>query len=128
RRKADVTRDPEERLAILFRMAALQEETLGRPAEAIDAYNEILAHDAENVRALRALDRLYHGAERWRDLGDNLVRQLALADVAGERIRILLRLAELRETRLDEGAAAIETYRQVLDLDPGDPDATGALE
>jgi hypothetical protein len=34
-----------------------------------------------------------------------------------ERVPLLVRLASLRETHLKEPAAAIETYRQVLELD-----------
>src|SRR5690606_36054345 len=103
---------------ILFRIASLYEEMLASPSDAIAAYDEILSHDGDNLRALRSLDRLYQAGERWQDLGDNLVRQLALAEERHDRIDLLGRLAELRETRLGESAEAIETYRQVLELDP----------
>src|SRR5690606_22599212 len=131
RRKADISTDPDERMQILFAIAAIHEETLDNADDAISTYNEILGQDGENLRALRALDRLYVRGEQWQDLGDNLVRQLTLAEPEGrgaERVNLLLRLAELRETRLGETAAAIETYRQVLELDPGSEEAVGALE
>ena len=71
-------RDPDERLNLLFRIASLWEEMLQSPEEAITTYKEILGHDPVNMRALRALDRLYLAQKHWQDLGDNLVRQLAL--------------------------------------------------
>ncbi|MCB9563808.1 MAG: tetratricopeptide repeat protein [Kofleriaceae bacterium] len=128
RRKADIAAEPEERLGILFRIASIHEEMLAAPADAISTYQEILGQDPDNLPALRALDRLFVGGEQWQDLGDNLTRQLTLCEDDGERVILLVRLAQLRETRLQELAAAIETYRQVLDLDPSNADAVGALE
>lgn len=128
RRKADISTDDDERLGILFRVASIHEEMLQNPDDAISAYNEILGHDPDNLHALRALDRLYVQGEQWRDLGDTLTRQLVLCEDDRERIVLLVRLAQLRETHLEELAAAIETYRQVLDLDARNQDAISALE
>src|SRR5262249_33490 len=129
RKKVELTRDPTERLNLLFRIASLWEEMLGTPEEAIVTYREILGHDPMNLRALKALDRLYLAQQHWRDLADNLVRQLALvADDREDQVRLLVRLAELRERQLKEVAAAVDTYRQVLELQPDHEVATRALE
>ncbi|HVV83476.1 MAG TPA: tetratricopeptide repeat protein [Kofleriaceae bacterium] len=128
RKKAEIVDDPAQRLPILFRIASIHEEMLNQPADAIRAYNEILSQDADNVAALRALDRLYVGGQHWQDLGDNLGRQLVLAQTDGERVELLVRLADLRETHLRETAQAIDTYRQVLELDATNEPATKALE
>ncbi|MCE9573275.1 MAG: tetratricopeptide repeat protein [Deltaproteobacteria bacterium] len=128
RRKVDIAGEPDERLGILFRIASIHEEMLDAPDEAIAAYNEVLAQDSDNLAALRALDRLYGQGKQWRDLGDNLTRQLTLVEDDAEQVTLLVRLAQLRETHLGEVAASVETYRQVLDLDPANADATKALE
>lgn len=132
RRKAEIADDPDDRLRILFQIASIHEEMLEQPAEAIRAYQEVLAQDGDNLAALRALDRLYVGSQQWQDLGDNLGRQLVLIgdepDADRQRVVLLVRLAQLRETHLRELAQAVETYRQVLDLDPRNGDAVGALE
>jgi tetratricopeptide (TPR) repeat protein len=128
RKKAEIAEEPDERLQILFRIASIHEEMLSQPTEAIRAYGEVLAQDADNLAALRALDRLYVGGQHWQDLGDNLTRQLTLCDDDRERVPLLNRLASLRETHLGEPAAAIETYRQVLELDGQNREATAALE
>jgi tetratricopeptide (TPR) repeat protein len=128
RKKAEIVDDPQQRLPILFRNASIHEEMLNQPAEAIRAYNEILSQDGDNLPALRALDRLYVGGGHWQDLGDNLQRQLTLAEQDGDRVALLVRLADLRETHLREIAQAIDTYRQVLELDPTNAPATAALE
>ncbi|HPH66136.1 MAG TPA: hypothetical protein PLF40_10345, partial [Kofleriaceae bacterium] len=128
RRRVDISNEPAERLKFLFGIADLQEHRLGAPQEAISAYNEILGQEPDDLRALQALDRLYVGTKQWRDLGDNLSRQLLLVDADDERVTLLVRLAQLRETHLAEGGAAVETYRQVLDIDASNHDAITALE
>ncbi len=127
RRKAELSLEPAERMAILQRVAAIHEDMLGKPEDAISTYNEILEHDGDSREALRALDRLHQGAGRWNDLAENLARQLVLTTRDAERVDLLVRLADLRETKLNEIAAAIDIYRQVLEI-MADTRAVGALE
>lgn len=128
RRRVEIATDPEDRLAFLFRIASIQEEMLHSPEDAIGAYLEILGHRPDDTAALRALDRLYVSRSQWHDLSDNLSRQLTLVDDDNERVGLLVRLARLRETHLEEPGAAVETYRQVLDLQGQNEDAISALE
>ncbi|HEY1558512.1 MAG TPA: tetratricopeptide repeat protein [Kofleriaceae bacterium] len=128
RRRIDIAQEPEERLEFLFRSAQIHEEMLGAPDEAIEIYQEILGQAPDDLKALRALDRLYVQGKQWRDLGDNISRQLTLVDQPYEQVALLVRLAQLRETYLNEVAAAVETYRQVLDLEDQNRDAVTALE
>jgi tetratricopeptide (TPR) repeat protein len=128
RKKVEISNDADQRLGLLLRIASIHEEMLQNADEAISTYNEILGHDGENLQALRALDRLYVQCEQWHELGDNLSRQLMLCEDDYERVSLLVRLAALRESKLEELAAAIETYKQVLDLDASNEAAVVALE
>lgn len=128
KKKVELARDAEERLALLFRIASIWEEMLANPEEAIATYKEIAGQDAVNLRALKALDRLYLSQSHWQDLADNLSRQLALVEDRAEQVTLLCRLADLREKQLKEVAAAVDTYRQVLELAPENDLAIGALE
>src|SRR6185312_2717260 len=128
RRRIDIADDPDQRLDFLYRTAAIHEEMLNAPDEAIAIYNEILGQAPDYLKALRALDRLYVGRKAWRDLGDNISRQLTLVEQPYEQVALLVRLAQLRETNLNETAAAVETYRQVLDIEDQNRDAVAALE
>lgn len=128
RKKAEIVDEPAERLGLLFRIAEIHEEMLEQPAEAIRAYGDVLAQDPDSQPALRALDRLYVAGGHWQDLADNLTRQLTLVDEDRDRVPLLNRLASLRETHLREPAAAIETYRQVLEIDGRNGEAIAALE
>src|SRR5690606_38243625 len=78
RRRTDIAQEADERLEFLFRIASLHEEMLNNQDEAIATYNEILGQAPDDLKALRALDRLYVAREAWRDLGDNISRQLQL--------------------------------------------------
>jgi tetratricopeptide (TPR) repeat protein len=128
RRRVDIANEADERLAFLFRIAALQEEMLGNQDEAIATYIEILGQAPDDMKALRALDRLYVARGAWRDLGDNISRQLTLVESPHDQVALLVRLAQLRETHLGETAAAVETYRQVLDFEDQNRDAVASLE
>ncbi len=129
RKKVELSVDPEERQRMLFQIAYLQEEMLGRPTEAVETYREILGDSPDNLDALRALDRLYVAQEDWRELADNLVRQLELVGEDREQqIQLLNRLAALRLEHLDEVAAAVETYRRIIELDEENEQAIAALE
>ena len=128
RRRIDIANEPDERLDFLNRTASIHEEMLNAPDEAIAIYNEILGQAPDDLKALRALDRLYVQRQAWRDLGDNISRQLTLVEQPYEQVALLVRLAQLRETHLNETAAAVETYRQVLDHEDQNRDAVAALE
>src|SRR6185369_3791281 len=123
-----IAEDPDERLDFLNRTASIHEEMLNAPDEAISIYNEILGQAPDDMKALRALDRLYLQRQAWRDLGDNISRQLTLVEQPYEQVALLVRLAQLRETHLNETAAAVETYRQVLEHEDQNRDAVMALE
>jgi golgin subfamily B member 1 len=128
RRRVDIANEADERLEFLFRIAALHEEMLNSQDEAIATYIEILGQAPDDVKALRALDRLYVARGAWRDLGDNISRQLTLIESPNDQVTLLVRLAQLRETHLGETAAAVETYRQVLEIEDQNRDAVTALE
>lgn len=129
RRKVDLTSDTTEREALQFQIAYLQEEMLGQLAEAVTTYREIVSDDDTNLRAWKSLDRLLYQQSNWHELADNLTRQLELTlDDPAEQLELRLRLAELRETRLEQVAAAVDTYREVLELDGMNEAGTAALE
>jgi tetratricopeptide (TPR) repeat protein len=128
KKKVELAQDGDERLNLLFRIAQIWEEMLAAPEEAIATYREILGQDPTNLRALRALDKLFVDKALWQDLADNLSRQLALIEDRFEQVQLYCRLADLRETKLRETAAAVDTYRQVIELAPENDVAIAALE
>ncbi|MEO7037108.1 MAG: tetratricopeptide repeat protein [Polyangiaceae bacterium] len=128
RRRIDLAQEGAETEAIYGQMAQVYEEKLGKPDEAIAAYREVLAIDPTSQVALNALDGLFTRRGLWNELADNLETQLGLADTDDAQRDLMLRLASLRERQMGQAEAAIEGYRQVLDRDPTNHTALGALE
>ncbi len=128
RRRIDLAQEGAESEAIYAQMAQVYEEKLGKPDEAIAAYREVLALDPTSQVALNALDGLFTRRGLWTELADNLETQLGLADTDDAQRELMLRLASLREGQMGQADAAIEGYRQVLDRDPTNQAALGALE
>lgn len=128
RRRIELETDPAAREALYAQMAGVYEERLGRPDDAIAAYREVLALDDQSHLALVALDGLFTRQQRWEDLAENLEAQLALAGDPELQSQLMLRLADLRETRMQQVETAIDIYNQVLERDPENLQALAALE
>ncbi|MCB9599498.1 MAG: tetratricopeptide repeat protein [Sandaracinus sp.] len=128
RRRAEQADEPEEKEDLLAQTAAIHDEYLSDPATAITVYHEILALDPTSPRALGALDDLYGRQEMWAELADNVGRQLELAEDDAQQIALMLRLAQLRETKMNVVEAAIEIYRDVLLREPTNEVALQNLE
>ena len=128
RSKVSLTSEPQARQDLRFRIAYLQDEMLGQKDEAIATYNEILADEFENLQAIVALDRLYQAGGAWALLAENLERQLTLSHDPVAQVELNLRLGELRLTKLEQAAPAVETYHRALAIDSSNATALSALE
>ncbi len=128
RRRIELESDSNESESLYAQMAAVLEEKLNRPGEAISAYREVLSIDPGNPNALLALDGLFTRQELWEDLAENLELQMNLADSDESQIQMMLRLAGLREQKMDQVDGAIEGYRQILERESTNAEALVALE
>jgi len=128
KKKAELVQSVEEREAIHARIATILEEAIGNAEEAIAAWKEVLGDNSGSLVALRSLDRLFGQKGLAVDLADNLQRQLDLAVETDQQVTLLWRLGQLREQQLADVAAAIETYRRLLEFEPGHVDTIAALE
>ncbi|NUO50153.1 MAG: tetratricopeptide repeat protein, partial [Polyangiaceae bacterium] len=128
RRRIDLAEETSQREELYGQMASVYEERLGRPDDAIAAYREVLAIEPTSMLALGALDGLFTRQGKWEELAENLESQLGLAESEAAQTRLMLRLADLRETKMNQVETAIDIYRQVLDREPENETALGSLE
>lgn len=128
RKKADLVADDGSREQIRVRIATIQEEMIGNLDQAIVAWKEVLADNPSSQQALRALDRLLAAKGLYPDLAENLQRQLDLSGSEHEMVALLGRLGAVRQSHLGDVGGAIETYRRLLDIEPGHPETVSALE
>jgi tetratricopeptide (TPR) repeat protein len=119
RESAEAALDIDRKKALLFKQAAVVEEQLRDAEAAVDIYRAIVDLDADDARAVSALDRLYVQGKRWHDLVELLARRLERADGAAW-VALELRLAGVYEGELDDRPAAIDAYEEVLRRTDGD--------
>lgn len=111
--------DDATRVEISLQIARIREHDLGQTEHAIESLRAALELDPGHAEALEALERLYAGAERWRELLGVYERQLAIATTPDEVVAISTRMAAVHEERLGDPEAAIETYERIFDTVPG---------
>ncbi|HEU5061195.1 MAG TPA: tetratricopeptide repeat protein, partial [Kofleriaceae bacterium] len=143
-RRLLISRDPRERLALTFELGELLSVHLGRDAEALEHYADVLSHDGGHAGALariegmlddedlrlRAADvllPLYEKQGEWGKLAGLLVR---VADAVGDprsRLRHLRRVAEIRENKLGDRAGALAAYKDAVAAAVAEPDLRDLL-
>jgi tetratricopeptide (TPR) repeat protein len=128
RKRIELMEDLVDRERLYAQMAQVYETRLGRPEDAIAAYQEVLALDETSQVALVALDALFTRQQMWLELADNLEAQLRLAESDEDERTLMLRLGALRESKMSQVEQAVDIYRQVLDRDMGNEQALHALE
>ena len=129
RTKLSLATDDDDRRATQTRIGSIHEQ-LGHHDDAIAAYEAVLAGGVEDPTVLASLDRIFLSLDRHAELAAILARELAVrpeSDVEG-RCNLLQRLGELQTEKLSDDAAAIELFRQALDLDAGFEPARQRLE
>ncbi len=118
KRKIEATSNSENLISTRLRLAELYERDLRDSERASEAFQAVLAQDGTNLQALRGLERVYDGLQKWTELVDVLDKQLTSPGLSErERVAVLLKLAKLHEEqflRHEEAAARLE---QVLKLD-----------
>lgn len=115
------------RYDLLMRRARRAEKGLVDPREAIGSLRAALDVRPNDPEASRALERLYESEKMWLELLDAMRLRAATTSDAAERIGVRKRIGELQARELDDAAAALEIYRQVLDEAPGDEGAVAAV-
>jgi tetratricopeptide (TPR) repeat protein len=116
---------------LLCRAAELYDDKLADPERARDAWKRLLDLDPTSLDTAKpaaiALARLYQQSRRWSELIDVLRRQAEWAQ-GEERKALLFRVGGIQERLLSDRAAAIATYREILEGDATEVRALDALE
>ncbi|MFH1130436.1 MAG: tetratricopeptide repeat protein, partial [Pseudomonadota bacterium] len=126
--KADIVTDVEEKKGFLFRAAQVSEDVLEKAEEAIRVYRLVLEIDDADANAIEALERLYLRMEQWENLKDIFVRKVGLTPEPDEKIVALSRLGMLYEEQLSDFERAIETFQNIIDLEPEEVGAIRSLD
>jgi tetratricopeptide (TPR) repeat protein len=125
-RRADAKRGP-EKVDALARVAEVYEDSLSDLPEALRRYEAVLLLDRTHLGALKGLDRIFNRTGRYRDLLDNLARQVGVAASPRQRINLYERISALEEEEFLEHAKAIEAREAILAIEPTNDAALTAL-
>jgi golgin subfamily B member 1 len=119
--------DARERLDLLAQIAELDESVLADADHALGVYEKMLELDPAELRAHRALDRLYAARERWNDLETLLGTRVGFAPTA-EVPELEFRRADLRAGHLQDIAGALDLLEAIVQTAPGHEGARRLLE
>ena len=119
--------DPTERANAMFQAAAIWEDQLKKPQNAIEGYQEVLRLAPNHTTALQQLERLLTAKDDVKELIVLLDRQAQVGTEAS-RVAAWIRLARLYLDRLNEPARAATCCESALALDPNNLQALRLLE
>jgi tetratricopeptide (TPR) repeat protein len=119
---------PDALPSLLCEMGDILSAHLGRPDEAIRAYERCLAVEPRYLPAFEALERLHLLSKRWPDLLDVMSRQTALDMPLAARHAAWTRIASLMSDRFSDLPQAERALREALRCSPDDPFTLQRLE
>lgn len=128
RAREQSTTDTAERRRTMVKAAETLASKLDDVPEAILGWRAVLDEFGQERPTLAALESLYEKAERWGDLEESLVSDLALADEVRDRLDLFARLGDVRRLHQQNLSGALEAYREALQLDPSNARCRAALE
>ena len=123
--------DPVARIPVYKRLGRVWGEKLGRERNALECWQKVVEIDPGDVEALQAIANNYRSAGAWEELADVLRRTIEVGTQvlsAAEIKELYAQLGELEGATLLRVGAAVDAWREVLRLDPGDFRALAALE
>ncbi len=126
-RQVEIAASPRQKINLLERISALEEEEFLEIAKAIEAREAILVIDATNDAALVALPRLYRRLGRWEDTVRVLERHAGLVEDVTRKSELTLARARVLAEQLGSPERAMQAYEEALRLSPDHPQALEAL-
>ena len=107
----ELAHDPQQRTDIQFKIGRLYEDAVGDDGRAVGTYLAILEQDGDDLRALKALDRIYERNQRWSELAEIVSRELMLVDQSEatlDWVTLKFKLGQIREQFIGDVSGAIE--------------------
>ncbi|HEY4106281.1 MAG TPA: tetratricopeptide repeat protein, partial [Polyangiaceae bacterium] len=125
--RAERTKDPVEARRLAFQAAELRSARTRDPEAALAAWQKLADRYGPSREIHERIVPLLEQAQRYSELSSVFEREAELLEGA-ERVALLLRLGQLRLSRLGDPLGALAAFRSVLELDPGDRAARAAVE
>ena len=128
RRKAQMLPSPAEQREQLVKAAAIYEDILERPAEAIAVHQQVLEVEPGDIGSLDRLIELQMQLGRWPSLLETYESKAEVVSDPDARKELFGAMGQVYEGQLDDSDKAIDAYQRVLDIDPDDLVALSHLD
>ncbi len=125
-RRAEALRG-EAKVETICKLAELYEDQLNNLPEATRRYEAALELDAQALTALRGLDRIYNRTGKYKELLQNLERQVAISATPRQKIKLYERIAGIQDEEFLDHLKAAEAYEAILQIDSAHEGALTAL-
>lgn len=127
RRLARETSDPNERVAILFRLAATWRDKLHDPLRTMETYEEIVSVAPNNIRIYSLIDELKGDRPTWQKVAEELVTEAKGATLTDDAALNWALAGKVYLKYLADDVSAADCYLALLKADPEMPAALKAL-
>ncbi|MEC7523122.1 MAG: tetratricopeptide repeat protein [Myxococcota bacterium] len=124
----DITVDDEQTAKLAVTAAQIHDQRTGDLEAASRLYARALRFEPGDHGVFVALESVLERREAWDTLLTLYREQAQVAEEEQDRIALLRKSARLLEGQLGQPDRAIETYRDILVVDPEDPNAIAALD
>ncbi|MCP4674933.1 MAG: tetratricopeptide repeat protein [Deltaproteobacteria bacterium] len=111
--------DGETLLPVLEKQAKLLEQGFSELDNAAMVWEQVLFSVPDHQQALDGLCRIYRRQKKWDVLAGTLENRIENTKKPADTIELRLQLAKVLEKELSDSAEALESYRQVLAIQPG---------
>jgi tetratricopeptide (TPR) repeat protein len=106
------------KIAYLFKIGSVWEDSLGDPVHALHAFGRIRELDPDDLVAIHAVQRVAEKAGRYPQLVEALEREIELVDDAALRVGLLHRVGTVLDEHMADPDGALTQFRRALELDP----------
>lgn len=123
---AGMVSDPVEKVDLYMKAADLYVNKFANQAEAVKAFEQVIAIEPDNTTATDYLRQMYEKRRDWEKLL-GLQRREAESLSGSERTAKFLEIAKLATEKVKKPEICIELWQEVLESDDANVDALGAL-
>jgi len=127
-RKAKMVPAASEQRDQLVKAAAIYEDILDKPGDAIRVYEQVLEVDPADVDSIDRLLELQMQLGKWSSLLDSYERKAEVVTDPVVRKELFTAMGQVQESQLDDSEKAIDAYQRALEIDPDDLQAMGHLD
>ena len=120
--------DPALVVSISTLMGQCYGERLGRQDYALPCFQQALAIDPSNDKALKGMEEIFRQQQQWSELAQVVISRAEAARYPADRRDRLAEAASIFDEHLGDHARAIEIHRRVLADDPAHAASGDALE